>query len=264
MFENKTYSTIHSNQLRKYKKLFPLCDKYIYLKLGLINYEEKSHALREGYEVIDARELYNALIHIRKEHFLIEHYIDYIEKEYVSQQNQIFDEMVKNNEIKVINCSDKNKGQAQQFVLSKLHEILATKHGFEYLKFRYSSNNGGSPWVQLSIATRPNAYSNMGESIFWRIDRRDKKLYIRLTQYSNVTETSKSIKYANRDILRLKCSSLQSVKSLKLGGTQNKGLKASEILIFFFKENKISTLLSVLPILSEEVVNLYKTTRWKV
>ena len=34
LFENKTHSTIHSNQLATYKEMFPHCQYYKYLKLA--------------------------------------------------------------------------------------------------------------------------------------------------------------------------------------------------------------------------------------
>lgn len=61
LFENKTYSTIHSNQLSKYKQKFPDFQGYKYLKLARVNYVERKQAMSYGYDVIDSRCLLNAL-----------------------------------------------------------------------------------------------------------------------------------------------------------------------------------------------------------
>ena len=37
LFENKTHTTIHSNQLENYKEMFPDCQYYKYLKLGSVD-----------------------------------------------------------------------------------------------------------------------------------------------------------------------------------------------------------------------------------
>lgn len=37
LFENKTSSTFHSDQLNRYRERFPNCDKYVYFKIGYVD-----------------------------------------------------------------------------------------------------------------------------------------------------------------------------------------------------------------------------------
>jgi len=267
LFENKTYTTIHSNQLKKYKSSFPKSTEYIYLKLGLINYEESESAKNEEYKVVGVEKLYEALLPLGGCHFLIDHYIEFIENEYIAQQNHIKLNLISDNKFKVLNTSNVNKGQEQQFFLSSLHQELDTPKFkasgvFKYLKFRYSANKGGFPWVQLTIAKRNKAYGHKGESIFWRIDKRRKNLYLRLTQYSDIEERSKGQKYLNRNTLREEVSRLPSLVYFTEGKVIDHGTKSSEIIIFFFEENNIEQMLKHLPELSSEIVKVYDLITW--
>jgi hypothetical protein len=211
----------------------------------------------EGYIVIDSTALYTALLPLLKCHFLIEHYADYIKNEYVDQQKYITTLLVRNNKFKHINILGKDKGQEQQYVLSKLHERLDNVGTFKYLNYSYSANRGGAPWVQLSIARNEKAYGDIAESIFWRIDKRNGETYLRLTQYANISKLYKKAKHERRDLLREKIGTLTELDQFKCSKVQNKGLKSSEILIMFFYNNDLSNLFSNLPELSRKVEYLY-------
>jgi len=261
LFENKTYSSIHSDQLVRYKDAFSSCTGYLYLKLGVINYQERIRAEEDGYTVIGAKTLHQALLPLRNAHFLIAHYLDFLENEYIAQQDHIATTMITDNCFRVLNYSGKNKGQEQQAILSALHKSLATDYQFEYLRFRSQANNNGYPWVQLTITKRGNAYKNVGESLFWRIDRRSKKTYLRLTQYAKVGAASKAAKHKNRDLLRQQVQSLPALQPLTQGKIQNGGTFASEIVIFFFEDNSLNKLMKALPELSDQVAKLYTSNQ---
>lgn len=52
LFENKTYTTFHDNQLLNYKKRYPNCYRYIYFKLAYINLNERKEVISHGYDII--------------------------------------------------------------------------------------------------------------------------------------------------------------------------------------------------------------------
>lgn len=258
LFENKTYSTIHSDQLEKYKEQFPGF-KYKYMKLGFINYSEDCEARNAKYAVIDVYKLKTALESVPFNNCIVDQYKDFLDSQYIEVLDDIKQNLINNNEYE----SFKNEhGQAQQYILSELHKSI---DGLSPdIKFTYAANRDGSPWVQLDIAKREKAYGDEAEYLFWRIDKRAKGYYLRLNQYSYIDNQFWRQKEKNLGFLKDNVSHLFEEKRLVLGRTSNRGKKESEVVILFFKDNQLSTVSQALPKLSKEINEFYKSTSsWK-
>ena len=124
LFENKTWSGQHNDQIRRYKNLFPNCHKYIYLKLAFIPYCEQAEAKKNNYAVITSDQLLNAINPLRGNHSFIEEYCEYLTNQFVTPLQQLEIELFERNDSTKLGDS-----QAQQFILSELHKKL------DYLKF---------------------------------------------------------------------------------------------------------------------------------
>lgn len=248
LFENKRHSSMHSRQLDIYKERFPDCDRYIYLKLGFISYTERKNAEDSGYKVLGSEELLQSLNDLADCHFLVAHYIEYLQKGFVAPQRKLRDGLT---------ADSFSSPQAQQYFLSLLHQSLSDV--LPSLKFRSSANIGGSPWTQLTIATRSLAYGDKSESLFWRIDKRGRGYYLRLVQYSNIDKTYKMAKKANLELLRSRLSDIPLLNSFAKGKVRNDGIKSSEILIFFFVDNEVASMSRHLPALTVDIEKSYRS-----
>lgn len=221
LFENKTYTTTHSDQLRKYSTTFSDFSHYIYLKLGFINHSEKKEATSSGYAVIDVYTLHSALTGFRMKHCIVDQYIEFIETQYIQTLDNIQSNMIKNNNHELL-----SDAQAQQYILSKLHDSIDGMN--PYLYFKFAANSGGAPWTQLDIAKRENAYGDEAEYLFWRIDKRAGKYYLRLNQYSYIESDHWPKKSENLEILRNLVTSMFIDTSIRLGKVANRGMYESE------------------------------------
>jgi len=253
LFENKTTSTIHSNQLEEYKNNVPNCHQYIYMKLGYIDFNEKLQAKKHDYIIVGIEDIEKALHPIKDCCQIVEQYYAFLKNKYIEKSENIQKRML-NNDSTVYEVSD-----AQRIFLSGLYEKLYGK--VKFLKFKYAANRGGTPWTQLSIAYTSKLYGEKGESIFWRIDKKKEKgYYIALKQYADIIDTYKEQKKKRLNILRICFNKLLEKKSnLHAGKVSNRGIKSSEIAIFYFEDNKHEQLSSKLKELSIEFEKEYTT-----
>ncbi|MCY1359885.1 hypothetical protein D9M69_464850 [compost metagenome] len=149
---------------------------------------------------------------------------------------------------------------AQRHLIGEIYEQL--KETDPHLKFKKGVNKDGTPWTQLDICKREGYYDGSNETIFWRIDSRSKRTYIRLCQYSSIdsdrddlVSTKKQRLHALRDTVNVVCHDY----NLKRGKVTNKGTKESEIIIFFFDENPYSMIKEELPDLTKKIQARYYT-----
>ena len=115
LFENKTRTTIHSEQLQRYKEIFPNCDYYKYLKLAYIFHSERKIASQNGYDVIDVHMIYAALKGLKSNHYLVCQYMEFLSIKFIEPMNRITKDLIRNNEYSLF-----KDGQAQQYFLSHL------------------------------------------------------------------------------------------------------------------------------------------------
>jgi len=255
LFENKTYTSTHSDQLKRYSENFPDFHYYKYMKLGYINFAEKKHAKDSGYDVIDVCQLRSALGNYPS-NLIADQYREFLEIQFIKVQNEIRNDLIKDNKYQLFENSE-----AQQYILSTLHENIDQQ--IPYLYFKHSANSGGTPWTELDIAKRENAYGDKTEYLFWRIDKRGKGYYLRLNQYSYIDAQYWPQKEKNLRILRDFVSSLFKKHGLAIGQISNRGIKETEIAILFFVDNHLSKITPLLPLLSQDIFDFYSSfNKW--
>ncbi len=263
LFENKTWGKVSKKQLNKYKEAGDLtnCYRYILLKLAYINSQEKEIAEECGYDIIDSDMLCNALSKIQEIHPYIHDYYHYLKETFCdfikSFRERIFDK----NDVTVL-----RHAQAQHFFIDEIYVRLKEKFKRENLSdnelvIKAGNNLGGNPWTQLNICEMKSVYDDISETIFWRIDKKEKMYYLRLNQYANIDSEGNLVRYkiARREKLRKIASDIASeYKDLKPGKLSNRGKKESELLILFLKENRLDQLINIIPEFSEKFHNKYK------
>lgn len=254
LFENKIYTSTHSDQLKRYANSFPDIKYLKYLKLGYTNYAERQEASEAGYDLIDVYRLRTALDVISQDNMILNQYREFLDTQFIKIQDQICNELIRDNKHTLF-----EDGQAQQHILSELHRAI---DGMDpNLYFKHAANSGGTPWTQLDIAKRERAYGDWPEYLFWRIDKRGKGYYLRLNQYSYVGSEHWPQKEANLDILRNRISPLLEEKGLVIGQTSNRGKKESEVVILYFVDNHLTEIMKHLPSLTTEIHEFYSSFR---
>lgn len=253
LFENKIYTTTHSDQLERYASDFPDCQYYKYLKLGYVSFAERQQAEASGYEVIDVYQLKSALAN-SPSNMIVNQYKEFLDVQFIRVQDEIRNNLIKENKYELF-----ERSEAQQYILSALHETLDQEIPDLYLYFKYAANSGGAPWTQLYIAKRDNAYGDKGEYLFWRIDRRKEGFYLRLNQYSYIDRSYWPKKQKNLLYLREFVSPLLEQHDLVSPPPSGRGIKESEVAIMYFAQNPLSKLTSLLPSLSKEISNYYSS-----
>jgi hypothetical protein len=251
LFENKTTSSMRDNQLEDYKEKFLEFNYFKYLKLSWICYSERCIAERCGYETITAKNLYDALDALSFPAFLLHEYKSFLWHQYVDPIEKLERSLISENKYESL-----EDARAQQMVLSDLHEELDKSNSYN-LEFKAFHNQGGTPYVQLDIANRVNAYGAVDEYLFWRIDKRSSKYYLRLNQYADIDSQQWEEKNCNLERLREKVNGLVGEHELVLGQPSNRGKKESEVIIFFFEDNDLKLLTKTLPVLSREIIKAY-------
>ena len=119
-----------------------------------------------------------------------------------------------------------------------------------FLKFKKGSNINGSPWTQLDFCRRKDYYEGTNETLFWRVDSRAGRTYLRINQYAAIPIDRPEIVAHNKrrlKALRELASDISSHYNLKPGKISNKGVRESEVIIFFFDENPYGPLKELLP-----------------
>lgn len=244
VFENKMWSTVHSNQLKRYQEKFNSAIKFIYLKLGYIHDRERAVVVdawsNVEYSIIDAESLYNFLSSYKDSHPFIKEFNEFLDDCFVTPQKML-DEKFEQNKIEEL-----KDASFQQFVMSKI-SIELLKNGFdeEDILFKVGSNNDGSPWTQLNFSFLDNVYGDNGETLFFRIDRRSGRYYLRVNLYSRLGKDDWSLKKERLLELREVAELISEDSNLKYGNVHDRARYETEVLILFFNNiNEIKKVVS--------------------
>ncbi|MNJ59441.1 hypothetical protein D3C77_551260 [compost metagenome] len=103
----------------------------------------------------------------------------------------------------------------------------------------------GTPWTQLDICRREGYYEGKNETLFWRVDSRAGRTYLRINQYAVIPKDRPEIAAHKKQrllALRELASDISADYDLKPGKLSNKGVKESEVIIFFFDDNPYAKL----------------------
>lgn len=248
LFENKTWSSQHDDQLARYKEIYPNCYRYFYYKLAYINSQEEKEVSLEQYEIINAGMMASAIEKMVDLHPLIKMYYDYITYTFVDAINSFHEKLFKEHDYEVLGGAD-----AQKYLCDTIVENM-TEQNVPYLEIR-NGTSYGRPWTQIDIAQKKDGY---WEGLFWRIDIRSGKYYIRLNQYADPLKEEVNYKMQRLEILRNEANSIvRSMPELHPGEVGNNATKESEILIFFLEENDLEKLIESIPKISCHMIDVF-------
>jgi len=252
LFENKTWTSTSFKQLNGYKEDNPDLYQYIYLKLAYINYEEIKLTKQCGYKIIDVHKFHEALSKIKKLHPFISQYFEYITHTFLNFIDNLPIELYQNNNQNLLWHS-----QSQQFVISDIYKKLEGKSNYLFFK---TGSSFGRPWTEIDFCKKDKVFGGATEYIFWRIDIRSGNFYIRLNQWAGIDKGFAKDKYVRRDKLRGIALEISKEYDLFPGKLSNRGLKESELIIFFLNNNRMDKLVKLLPDFSVEFMNIYKNS----
>ncbi len=252
LFENKTWTTFHSNQLQRYPatKNGKGADDHIYLKLSYVHSEERKHVVEAGFRVVGSGDLRQALDPIADRHLLIGQYCEYLDTEFILPRAAIekaLEEGVDNDIFRM--------GGAQKIFLDQIRERLGDSVS---TWMKVGTNRGGSPWSELEFCKAENLYGDSNETVFLRLDKRAGKYYARLNQYADTDAKYLSPKKWRLKKLREFASPFAVELGLTEGKLSNSGRIESEIAIFFVEENGLHKLREKLPLLMERFAERYR------
>lgn len=257
LLENKTWATTTWSQLSGYRKDYDNLYRYFYLKLAYVNIKEKLLCKEIGYDIISSEDLYDSIVKLKKHHPFIEQYAEYLKCTFVDKINDL------KTRIKEGDFTAFSDAQGQQIFVSALYQKLADLD-INNLVFKTGSSSG-RPWTELDICSSNVNYKSEGvnktitETIFWRVDIRAKKYYVRLNQYS-YNPPREYICFKKKRLAKLREISkklISEYRQLYRGKVVNRGNAESEIVIFFEDKNSINDLLQVLPSLSKKFIEEY-------
>ena len=249
LFEDKTWTMPHSDQLSRYKKMYPNCYRYFYYKLGYVNSQEEQELSQEQYEIIDAGMMSSTLEKMCGLHPLIKMYNDYIVYTFVNVFNSYHEKIFVKHDYNVLWNAD-----AQKYLCDAIVENM-TNQNVPFLEIR-NGTSFGRPWTQIDIVEKKNGY---WEKLFWRVDIRSGKFYIRLNQYADPSEEEIAYKRHRLVILREEANRyVATIPTLCLGKVENRAIKESEVLIFFLEDNDLETLIESLPKISRHMMDVFK------
>lgn len=260
ILENKTVTTTSGKQLSKYRDFGGELSYYVYLKLDYIDSSERNLCADNNYLVRDGKDLYQTLIQLNLNQQIVSEYLAFLKYNYVYDYYDLSHERI----YQILkNSSSIGKGRLQRYVLDQLRDKIMDG-GNDNLELGYGSSSG-NPYATLSFKKTMHWMPGTNEVMFWRLDRRAGKPYLRLSQWSGVKGKPEALKkkWERRDLMRRKAADLLAKQSnIVPGKVTNSAKNESEIVIFFLgtgaKENTVETILNELPIFHAEFFKFYK------
>lgn len=249
LFEDKTWSMPHSEQMARYRAIYPDCYRYFYYKLAYMNSQECKEVSNEHYDIIFVGEMASVLERMVDLHPLIKMYYEYITVAFLENINSLHEKLFKKHDYDVLWSAD-----GQKYLCDCIVENMY-EQGVPYLEIR-NGTSFGRPWTQIDIARKGDGYC---ESLFWRVDIRSGRFYIRLKKYGEPSNDEVEYKMRRLEILRKEAADIvASMPALHPGKVTDRGTKESEVLIFFLEENDIDRLLELLPKISSRMIDVFK------
>jgi hypothetical protein len=266
LFENKTWSGTKDEQLNGYKSDFPNLYKYVFLKLGYIDIDDKNHADACGYEIIDCFKVREALKPIQNLHPILEQYFEYLEETFCkhieSFQEELFNINKKNYDI-----LGENHGEAQHYLMGIVFDELNKHRNLYNTLFYKQGTSSGRPWTEIVFEDNAFFYDSkkkVSEALFWRVDcRQGERYYLRINQYAGVMEENNLKKFKEERLKRLReiaANTLKNYPKLIAGTPSNRwGANESEVVIFFLDDNDLSEIINQIANFTADFMRQYNS-----
>lgn len=259
LFEDKTWSSTSLNQLNGYKEDYPNLYRYCYCKLGYANVSERQLVKNCGYDIITAQMMTDCLSLFKDIHILIKYYYDYIKETFSDYISSFKSRLFENKDFNIL-CD----AQAQLYLADKVWETFSESLKME--SYILNGTSSGRPWTEIYIIEDFPIIPQYDETIFWRIDNRSGKFYIRLNQYCRY-EDDENRTIWNKKQERLKelrriCDDIIRNCQIKLikGKPTDRGNFEQEIIIFFLDDNPWDIIFNDIPFFTEQFLDIYPST----
>ena len=253
LFEDKTWSSTSKSQLNGYKKAFPAAYRFFYYKLAYIGIHERELVKKCGYDIITARMMETCLSRFCGEHLLIRDYRNYIKDTFADYIDSFPPRLFDEKEYDLL-----EDAQVQLFLADSLLDAIPNWE--ERGMYNYFGTSAGRPWTEISLVEESPIMLGYDESIFWRIDIRMGRFYIRLNQYaryeSDLVRDKKQKRLARMREISEELLSGETF-SLKKGDPSNKVGYEQEIVIFFLPENDWEIIFKDIPRFTDAFLEKY-------
>ena len=269
--EDKTYTSLHSDQLQRYKKTIQKDGipedelKLIYFKTGYVFSDEKEKVEEAGYAVLNCKTLSQFLEKHAVDNAIFADYRDHVSeiyREYSSALNRLSRD--------ADGYEAFNTHPAQwEFMMKLEKKCLALYPNVGQTSHVYRGTSFGKPWIQWICSEFPGAIGDVNEEIFYRLDRRvnpdeptKQGYYLSLKQYGKVKDNA-AAKAAKLTRLKAYRELFESITRefpgpLRFGSPLNDphGANESEIGILFFDSsvNTVQSVLDGMPAIQREFV----------
>jgi hypothetical protein len=259
IFEDKTYTLEHENQLKKYYDIILKKNKGnekildpvgIYYKSGFIYDYESVKVEMAGYKVFTR----TMMLDLMKKYIgnvqsdIFNNYYDYLTN--IELKEVIIENTIDANDManmgKVL---DTNEGQWM---------LMKKMFGITQKPYCWSGTSHGRPWTQWVILEQFEK-EGLCDSIFYRLDRRAEGYYLSVKQYLNEVDAI-IIQDKMQRLDRLKIcfdKAFENTKSkgisvLDAGKISNRGSKECDIGVFFINErNTFKRIIEFIPVFNE-------------
>jgi len=254
LMENKMWSNIHGRQLGRYKENHPNAAAFIYWKLGYLHRKERKQVRNVGYEIRGPESLNNILENYVEAHPFIKEFNQFLNTHFIGLREKIKNDYQENR------YEELQHAPFQQYVTEKIYDQL-TKNGFadEELSFLFGTNRDGTPWSHLTFSQLDEVYDQKQEVLFFRIDKRSDKFYLRVNQYSKDGKKYWPKKKNRMQKLREAADELKDDISLNFNSPHNRASNEVEILILFFEDgNTIEKVVSKTPQIAKKLKSVHQ------
>lgn len=272
IIEDKTYTTEHGNQLKRYYEFILKENKDneqiseplgIYYKSGFIYDNEIKKVEEEGYKIFTRIMMLNLMKkYVGKiESDIFKDYYDYLSAIELEEEEikNIIDKDDMENKLKVLNTYE-----GQWIFMKRLFDNCSNV-------YLYNGSSFGRPWTHCSIV-EDFKFKELCDGIFYRLDWRNNGYYLAIRQYLdydktdvckehlNETDTNKIIEDKMKRLDRLKgCFNntienmiSRGIQVLETGKVSNRGSKESEIGVFFIQgKNSFKRIIEFIPVFNE-------------
>jgi hypothetical protein len=260
VFENKTHTSYHGNQLERHIKNInkneeiSINDKviYIYLKVGYIYQHEKN---LDNYITIDNRKLCSYIKHSGFDNQIINMYLNYLDKLWLENEtisNKVIQEIHTRKDLEEIFWSF----TGSYIVASTINKDLN-------LRIRQGSSSG-RPFTQIDLLEVWKKEEKLWKALFWRLDWRvnkdEKNKDLRYTPYICLRQY-RNMKFIEQDDIYLKKQReifdeiMKEYTNIIVGKVGNIGEKEREIgIIFINDKNPLNLIINTIPKITEKII----------
>jgi len=197
IIEDKTYTSHHSEQLKKNKEAVIKKDNInekelvcIYYKTWYIFPEDEKAEKEYGYKIFDYKRIHIFLQNYKTDNLIFESYKEYIKEIYDLCEN--YKNLWQKDDYECFKYDF-----AQLEFMKKLSERCPEKAPYNYVGQIYNDyNRGGTPWAQLYFAEFKDILpGKISENLFYRLDNKRKspetkktEYYLSIKQYAKVKD----------------------------------------------------------------------------